>query len=96
MQPLSSDTLNRAVIARMGISFIFGLERILRVAINPSIPGNMMSMRIRWVFFDGFRHTLFTRTTERPVRERGDECSELPAREAPQNHGRKSVVRGLP
>ncbi len=36
------------------------------------------------------------RTTERPVRERGDECSELPAREVPQSHGRKSVVRGLP
>ncbi len=36
------------------------------------------------------------RTTERPVRERGDECSELPAREVPQSHGRKPVVRGLP
>ncbi len=42
------------------------------------------------------------RTTERPVRERGDECSELPARVVPQSHGRlsavaqagKSVVRG--
>ena len=35
------------------------------------------------------------RTKEGPVRERGDECSELPARAAPQSHGRKSVVRGL-
>ncbi len=36
------------------------------------------------------------RTTERPVRKRGDECSDLPVRAAPQSHGRKSVVRGLP
>jgi len=35
------------------------------------------------------------RTTERSGRESGDECSELPRREAPQSHGRKSVVRGL-
>ena len=35
------------------------------------------------------------RTTERPVRERGDECSELPASPVPQSDGRKSVVRGL-
>jgi len=35
------------------------------------------------------------RTTERPEGESGDECSELPRREAPQSHGRKSVVRGL-
>ncbi len=57
------------------------------------------------------------RTTESPVRQRGDEprsnsvmrkrcvpyparlergeCSGLPAREAPQSHGRKPVVRGL-
>ena len=38
---------------------------------------------------------ILPRTTERPVRERGDECSELPARAVPQSHGRKSVVRGL-
>ncbi|MCH7912531.1 MAG: class II aldolase/adducin family protein, partial [Deltaproteobacteria bacterium] len=37
-----------------------------------------------------------SRTTEYPVRERGDECSELPAKAAPQSHGRKSVVRGSP
>jgi hypothetical protein len=36
------------------------------------------------------------RTTERPVRERGDDRSELPARAVPQSLGRKSVVRGLP
>jgi len=36
------------------------------------------------------------RTTERSARECGDECSELPRRAAPQSHGRKSVVRGLP
>ena len=36
------------------------------------------------------------RTIERPGRESGDECSELPRREAPQSHGRKPVVRGLP
>ena len=36
------------------------------------------------------------RTTEHPVRERGDVCSELPAKAAPQSHGRKSVVRGSP
>ncbi len=36
------------------------------------------------------------RTTERPRRESGDECSELPRSEVPQSHGRKSVVRGLP
>ena len=35
------------------------------------------------------------RTTERPVRKRGDECSDPPVRVAPQSHGRKSVVRGL-
>ena len=35
------------------------------------------------------------RTTERPARECGDECSQLPRREVPQSHGRKSVVRGL-
>ena len=35
------------------------------------------------------------RTTERPVRKRGDECSDLPVWAAPQSHGRKSVVRGL-
>ena len=35
------------------------------------------------------------RTTERPVRKRGDECSDLLVRAAPQSHGRKSVVRGL-
>ena len=39
--------------------------------------------------------TLLPRTTERSVRERVDECSELPARAVPQSHGRKSVVRGL-
>ncbi|MCZ6562341.1 MAG: class II aldolase/adducin family protein, partial [Deltaproteobacteria bacterium] len=36
------------------------------------------------------------RTTEHPVRERGDVCSELPAKAAPQSHRRKSVVRGSP
>ncbi len=36
------------------------------------------------------------RTTERPVRNRGEECSDLPVRAALQSHGRKSVVRGLP
>ena len=36
------------------------------------------------------------RSTELPVRKRGDECSDLPVRGAPQSHGRKSVVRGLP
>jgi len=36
------------------------------------------------------------RTTERPVRKRGDECFDLPVSAAPQSHGRKSVVRGLP
>jgi len=30
------------------------------------------------------------RTTERPVRERGDECSKLPARAAPKSYGRES------
>ncbi|MFQ5796980.1 MAG: sensor histidine kinase, partial [Candidatus Bipolaricaulia bacterium] len=35
------------------------------------------------------------RTTERPVHEYGNECSELPARVVPQSHGRESVVRGL-
>ncbi len=39
---------------------------------------------------------VFTPYHRTPVRERGDECSELPAREVPQSHGRKSVVRGLP
>ncbi len=39
--------------------------------------------------------TILPRTTERPGRESGDECSELPRREAPQSHGRKSMVRGL-
>jgi len=43
---------------------------------------------LRWDFY-------LPRTTELPVRERGDECSELPAREVPQSHGRKSVVRSL-
>ncbi len=36
------------------------------------------------------------RTTECPARKRGDECSDLLVRAAPQSHGRKSVVRGLP
>ena len=35
------------------------------------------------------------RTTERPARECGDECCEMPRRATPQSHGRKSVVRGL-
>ncbi len=35
------------------------------------------------------------RTTERPVRKRGDECSGVPTRVVPQNHGRKPVVRGF-
>ena len=35
------------------------------------------------------------RTTERPGRKRGDECSDLPVGAAPQSYGRKSVVRGL-
>ncbi len=35
------------------------------------------------------------RTTERPVRKRGDECSGVPTRVVPQSHGRKPVVRGL-
>ena len=35
------------------------------------------------------------RTTERPARECGDECCELPWGAAPQSRGRKSVVRGL-
>ena len=51
------------------------------------------------------------RTTERPVRKRGDEprtistqtlakivrdeCFDLPVRAAPHSHGRKYVVRGL-
>ncbi len=38
---------------------------------------------------------ILPRTTECAVRERGDECSELPARAVPQSHGRKPVVRGL-
>jgi len=38
---------------------------------------------------------ILPRTTERLVRERGDECFELPAGAMPQSHGRKSVVRGL-
>ncbi len=29
------------------------------------------------------------------MRNRGDECSDLPVRAAPQSHGRKSVGRGL-
>jgi len=35
------------------------------------------------------------RTTERPVRKRGDECSEVLARQCTKSHGRKPVVRGL-
>ena len=31
-----------------------------------------------------------------PTRLERDECSDLPVRAAPQSHGRKSVVRGLP
>ena len=47
-------------------------------------------------FLMAFTTPCLPRTTERPVREREDECSELPAREAPQSHGRKFVVLGLP
>ncbi len=36
------------------------------------------------------------RTTERPVRECGDDCSGVPQRVAPQSHARMSVGRGLP
>ncbi len=43
----------------------------------------------------GFGHPL-PRTTERPVRMRGDECSGFPVGAVPQSHGRKPVVRGLP
>jgi len=59
----------------------------------------------------GFMLLSLPRTTERPVRKRGDEprtivvgvgveivrgeCSDLSVRAAPQSHGRKSVVRGL-
>ncbi len=42
------------------------------------------------------RNSDLPQTTERPVRKRGDESSDLPVRAAPQSHGRKSVVRGLP
>jgi hypothetical protein len=38
---------------------------------------------------------LLPRTTERPVRNCGDECSVRPARAVPQSHGRNPVVRGL-
>ncbi len=51
------------------------------------------------ITFLGFSSVPFLnlpRTTERPVRKRGDECSDLPVRAAPQSHERKSVVRGLP
>ena len=41
------------------------------------------------------RLKILARTTERPVRKRGDESSDLPVWAAPQSHGRKSVVRGL-
>jgi len=47
MQFLRSNSLKRTVAARMGISFVSGLERIMRVACRPSIPGIMMFMRIR-------------------------------------------------
>jgi ADP-heptose:LPS heptosyltransferase len=39
---------------------------------------------------------ILPRTTERPVRKRGDECSGLHASVVPQSHGREPVVRGLP
>ena len=35
------------------------------------------------------------RTTERPVSECRDECSELPQRAVPKSHGRKYVLRGF-
>jgi len=50
MQLLRSNSLKRTVAARMGIFFVSGLERIMRVACRPSIPGIMMFMRIRWDF----------------------------------------------
>ena len=50
MQSLRSNSLKRTVATRMGISFVSGLERIMRVACRPSIPDIMMFMRIRRVF----------------------------------------------
>ena len=42
-----------------------------------------------------YRSGYLPRTTERPVRKRGDECSDLPVRAAPQSHGRLSAARLL-
>jgi hypothetical protein len=44
---------------------------------------------------DHLTPTVLPRTTERPLRKCGDECSEHPRRATPQSHGRKSVVRDL-
>ncbi len=50
MQLLRSDDRKRDVDARMGIAWVSGLERILRVASLTSIFGIMMSLRISWGF----------------------------------------------
>ena len=47
MHSLSCDLSVMAVAARIGISFASGLERIWRVASRPSMPGIIMSMKIR-------------------------------------------------
>ena len=55
---------------------------------------NTIGTRLR-AFIKSRLGQVLPRTTERPVRKRGDECSDLPVRAVPQSHGHKSVVRGL-
>ncbi len=95
---------------------VFGLRRFCWSVRNSSRTCSMVTSATRGrstIFF-----AILPRTTDRPVRKRGDEprsnsvvrkrcvpysarlergeCSDLPVRAAPQSHGCKSVVRGLP